>query len=816
MPASDALFVIQWWLVLFFIGIASYPLTKILFSGRSLGKGWYDNGYLFAKAVGMAVIGYGVFLLGTLHIAPFTKTSILFVAIAVFLTGTFFSLHGKKRKNHSGQEYGKLFFLKKRNWKRVLLYFLEELFFVAALFLWAWVKGHEPSIRGLEKFMDFGFMQSALNSRYFPAPDMWWAGGTINYYYFGHFVTALLTKASGIPLTITFNLMLATLFSLTFTMSFSIGYQIRELIGNAVFSTEKRISSLVARFCTWMISLFSGLLTAFLVTLAGNMQTIYVFTKGYAGENVVPFWTIFWPLGQFFEKIGEGAGVYWYANATRFIPFTIHEFPSYSFVVSDVHGHVLSIPFVLLAIGLLIVFATGYVLPAGGQGVRGTGNIKEQLVTRNSQLINLIFYGFLLGVLLMTNALDGPMYGLLFAVLVVVSRMMFQRSHGLQVTSCLSAGRSDGFWKKISVPIVIVAGVAGLVALPFLLHFSSFASGIGVNCPPPFLSHTTIGPFLFEGVEKCQKSPLWMLWLLWGFFWYNGFWLFIRKIWKKDDYNSPIHRILSVFFLFSLALIIIPEFFYVKDIYPAHFRSNTMFKLGYQAFILWSIVSSFVITYFLFRRYPPDSVLVHFPLFPNNMKFRVSNLKQKIRKLFLILLVPQLFLVSLYPLFSVRSYFGELKRYKGLDGVVWLRESYPDDWKIIEWIKDEGLKIKDPKTILPVIVEADGDSYTDYNHISAFSGTPTIVGWAVHEWLWRGSYDVVAPRREDVRRIYEATSAIEAEKILRAYNVSYIVVGTLEREKFKTLNESVFQRIATPVFTSGDTILYQVSKQAGS
>ena len=108
-----------------------------------------------------------------------------------------------------------------------------------------------------------------------------------------------------------------------------------------------------------MTRIFSGFLTAFLVTLAGNMQTIYAFTRGYTGENVKPFWELVWGIRDLgnvgglgileifrvlWGKIGEGMNTYWYPNATRFIPWTIHEFPSYSFVVSDVHGHVLSIP----------------------------------------------------------------------------------------------------------------------------------------------------------------------------------------------------------------------------------------------------------------------------------------------------------------------------------------------------------------------------------------------------------------------------------------------------------------------------------------
>ena len=62
-------------------------------------------------------------------------------------------------------------------------------------------------------------------------------------------------------------------------------------------------------------------------------------------DNPIPFWNL-QPKFNFSN--------YWYPNATRFIPFTIHEFPLYSFVVSDLHGHVLNIPIVLLIIALLI------------------------------------------------------------------------------------------------------------------------------------------------------------------------------------------------------------------------------------------------------------------------------------------------------------------------------------------------------------------------------------------------------------------------------------------------------------------------------
>ena len=789
MPISDIQLVFQWWSVLFLVGVAAFPLTKKLFSGWPAtpkpdtlsGEGWYDQGYFFSKAVGFAVVSYIVFLLGTLRIAPFTFSTVIGAIATLFIFGIVLSFWTYKtnRTDKTNKETRFFSFARRGLVKLIICITLEEVVFFGALLLWSWVKAHEPSIRGLEKFMDYGFMQSILNSSYFPAPDMWWQGGFINYYYFGHLVTAVLTRLSGLDLSVTFNLMLATLFALTLTMSFSIGVQL------SLIRLIRRIGPI-----GHIQTLIAGVLTAFLVTFAGNMQTLYAFTKGYVGDNVVPFWTIFWSPFEFFSKVGEGMNRYWYANATRFTPFTIHEFPSYSFVVSDVHGHVLSIPFVLLSIGLLIGLFCHQI------------DRTHKTYTTNWTII--IFYGFLLGILLMTNALDGPIYLGLFIAILGMSNDKWQMSN----------------WKPLLVSFGVVCLVMVITALPFLIHFKSFATGIGVNCPPEFLANTKIGPFLFEDIEKCQKSPLWMMELLWGFFWFTGIWLFIKRIWGKEEYDAPINRILKVFYIFGLVLIIIPEFFYVKDIYPAHFRSNTMFKLGYEAYILLSIVSGYVICHFVFQRFSPQMSNVKFQMSNKILKFKISNVKKKLRILFFVLLFPQLFLVSIFPIFSVRSYFGELKTYRSIYGFEWLETEYPDDWKAIQWLREKMKEQGSPSTTLrttmtglPVIVEADGDSYTDYNHVSAFAGVPTIVGWGVHEWLWRGGYDVVAPRREEVKKIYTSTNKDEIRTILTKYAVRYIIVGKLEREKYPDLVEGYIASIGTALFQSDTTVVYEVKEE---
>ncbi len=812
---ADFWIVLQWWGSLFLVGAVGWPLTKALFSktdrswdnhtldprlrgddkktggddmreggraGRSLGEGWWDGGYLFSKAVGMATVAWIVYVLGTLRVMPFSAWSIGLAMGVVFAGGLLANF-----------QFSTFHFKFQISSFKFWVIGLEEVCFFGALLLWSWIKGHEPELRGLEKFMDFGFMQSILNSRFFPPADMWYAGLPINYYSFGHLVTAVLTKLSGLDLAYTFNLMLATIFALTLTMSFSVGYQISHI------GQMRQI---------WQI--VGGVLTAFLVTLAGNMQTIYAFTRGYTGENVRPFWELGWRIrdlgnlgglgiletfGRFWGKIGEGMNTYWYANATRFIPYTIHEFPGYSFVVSDVHGHVLSIPFVLLAIALLVSMFGKSAKP------QDTGILRYKDTKAPSQrfffgisvseYLSILFYGFLVGILLMTNALDGPIYLTLFVVLLLtaISNIKYQISN-------------------IFITLGTVVGVAAVTSLPFLSHFTSFVTGIAVNCPPAFLANTKVGPLIFEGVEKCQISPLWMWWLLWGFFLYCGGILIYNVYNHYKNYNSynRIQILLIIFFVFALTLVVFPEFFYFKDIYPAHFRSNTMFKLGYQAFILFSIVAGYTIT----------SVMLSFPRKRESRFFLNWILGSSPRMtLFLLLLIPQLFLVSIFPIFAVRSYFGGLKSYEGLEGLGWMRREYPTDFLAIKWLQNQisNFKFQISNSVPPALVEADGDSYTDYGRFSAFTGIPTIIGWPVHEWLWRGTYDVVAPRREEVRQIYESADVEVTRMILVTYRVRYVVVGALEREKYKGLEEWKFAQLGREVFRAGETVIYEMGTQ---
>jgi len=212
-----------------------------------------------------------------------------------------------------------------------------------------------------------------------------------------------------------------------------------------------------------------------------------------------------------------------------------------------------------------------------------------------------------------------------------------------------------------------------------------------------------------------------------------------------------------------------------------------MFKLGYQAFSMMGIAS--IITFFLIKHQH------------NNKKLPITNY------LLTIIFIFFLFFPSIYPYFSVPSYYGQLNRPVQLDGQVWLKDNNIEDNEIIDYLnKNERGQ--------PVILEAQGDSYTDYERISAFTGLPTVAGWWVHEWLWRGSSDVVGNRIPEVTSLYESKDIEETKMFINKYQIKYVVIARLERQKYPNLNEEKWDKIGRLIFKSSDGFgaLYQVNQ----
>ena len=702
----DLLALLRWWLCILIVGWIFLPLT-----GRVFAR-FFDGGYLFSKTIGLALITYGIWLCSSLRILPFSLPAIVALLIAA-CSMVFLLLKGYRTTKGMVKS-------------RYRIFLCEEVLFLSGLVAWSCIRGLQPDIHGLEKFMNYGFVNAILRTRFMPPPDMWFAGESINYYYFGHLICAMLIKLTGITPSVAYNLMIATLFSLTFSLVFS-------LAGNLVFLQGKQaVKKVIA----------GGLIAALLVACGGNLHTfIYAHLL---------------PLAKRADLYGGEIKSYWYPDATRYIGYnpptddkTIHEFPCYSFVVSDLHSHVLSIPFVISFIALLLAW---FVSPAGPRDTRqgSQGFYKPALLFLWCALLFALFY--------MTNPWDLPIY-LMVAGFVVL---------------CTKRAPVQSRWKTpaaLILPCLAIVALAAVLVIPFLLHFKPFSQGLG-------FTHA--------------RSPLYQLMVLWG---YQLFFVICfavmflaqrRSVHLRDkgreSAGSPDAFVLILFFS-AAVLIILPEIIYVKDIYvPSFHRANTMFKLTYQAFIMLGIGVGYAAIRVISR-------------------VGRGFLHHAVNTVLLIVLI----LPLLYPLHAVPGYYGSPlpNRYRGLDGLSFLRGQAPGDAAAAEWFNQNI-------TGQPVILEANGDSYTDYGRISMATGLPTVLGWFVHEWLWRGDADIVSGRAGEVAAVYESDDLPATRAILEKYQIEYIIIGTLERDSFKKLNEEKLLALGRKVFDTAGTKIIEL------
>lgn len=693
---SDLILIGYWWLMFLLLGLITFPLVSRILNI------FFDKGWIASKVFSWILLSFIIFIFGYFHILPFTQSGIFFVILLIL--------------------FGVILISKKRGLRRYLqiirenakIFIFEEILLFSCLAVWSLIRGFQPNIEGLEKFMDFGFVNSILRSEFFPPQDMWFAGESINYYYFGHLQAAVVTKLSGIDSAYTYNLLLGTIFAFAFTLTFSLSANLVNLLREANSSLKKIGKKEI---------LVAGLISAMLLTIGGNLHSTY------------------------YATIKGESDSYWYPDATRFIGYnpnnpndkTIHEFPIYSFVVADLHGHMNDIPTVLLYLSVLVAF-----LAAIGKKAEKNKELKYFVFTLS----------LCLAAMYMTNSWDFPIYGGVLALaifLVLVDKEKGKVDYMRLFKSLLSYG----------IPILFLSIV---FALPFAFEFSPMTEGVGfVNA----------------------RSLFWQLFILWGFFLFYSVSFLIFAFWQLKNKKKLLtgdNFIISLLII-SIILLVIPEIIYVKDIYITEYhRANTMFKLVYQSFVMFALAGGYILI----------------------------RLKGFLRhKRYLQILFTLIFLVGFaghmnYISYAIKGYYGELKpeRYKGLYGLNFLN-SNKDDYEAILWLKEN---VKEQS----VVLEAVGDSYTMFNRVSSMTGLPTVEGWIVHEWLWRGGYDEPSARQADVKLIYEGEDEGVAEYLLKKYQVEYVFLGELEKEKYPSLVKNRFEELGEEVFSSGETKIYRL------
>ncbi len=363
MTAHSGLDFIKWYLSTTLIGWISFPLVFRLFPRLQ------DRGFAVHRVFALLTWGYTFWLLASLGVL---RNDLAGLFLALLITAAL-SAWGLR----SGR-WRELFAWLMAN-KRTL-FTIEGLFFFSFL-AWAIVRAANPEAVGTEKPMELAFINAILRSDTFPPHDPWLSGYAISYYYFGYVIVAMLAKLNATSGAVAFNLALA----LTFALSACGAYGV---LFNLLHHHEKQShaplkTALLAPFFVLIVSNLEGFLHVlhqrglfWKTTPDGNLSSAFWQWLDIKELNVPPAQPFSWVPQRF----------WWWWRASRVLQDydlagnpkeIIDEFPFFSFLLGDLHPHVLSIPFVFLAITLALHLFSG---GARGRGFSWHFSVKASLL----------------------------------------------------------------------------------------------------------------------------------------------------------------------------------------------------------------------------------------------------------------------------------------------------------------------------------------------------------------------------------------------------------------------------------------------------
>jgi YYY domain-containing protein len=788
-----------WWLfVVELLGLLAFPLTFIAF------RGLRDRGWGFSKLVGLLLIAWLVWFPSSFRLLPFTSTTVAGAFAVVAAAGAAVAWFRRVEL---------LAFVRARG--RLLV--ACETLFVAGFLLFAWIRALDPDLwhiyRGGEKPMELAFVNAILRSRYMPPLDPWFSGGAINYYYYGQYLVATLIRLTGVTTTTAFNLMIPLLFGMTLTGAFSI-----------VAGVTRR----------WWTGIAAGIAIALVANLDGLWQALNSALSVLRGAGSIPF-------------------DYW--ASSRVIPYTINEFPFWSFLYADVHAHVIDLPIVILIVGLgasLLVRAR-----------RDGGRWRPALST-------LALGALALGATWCVNTWDLPFCAALL-VLICAIRLLPLHSERTPTWRAVFGAITWPVARSWGLAIGALLAATYALYLPFHMNFQNFTSGIGTVTTPTdprqFLTLFGIWMFLIvsflivelhdrlkreaaayeaAGSDVTPVMPPWSLALI-----ILALLLIVTVIrlefalalllilggWLAFDLrHSPTKLLTYILTLFGLAIATGVEIIYLKDFLDggAYERMNTVFKFYYQVWVCFALSGALIFSQLLpralglfdVRREPQLSAI------QASQPSTLSGWGWTPRVMWVVALAALLGGSMIFDTLGTQARVNdptvwvEVQPPSGgvqpqglsLDGMAYMKGWYPEDYTTINWINAHIAGA-------PTIVEASNGPYAWYNRVSIYTGLPDVLGWNAHEEQQRYP-DQVQARQNAVENFYLTTDPNAALQFLRDYQVSYIYMGGLERTcistdpygaciplpassltKFDALEQ---QGYIKPVFTDGATVLYEV------
>lgn len=827
-----------WYLLATFLGWLTFPLAYHLFPALK------DRGYSLSRAFGLLVWGYIFWLSASLGIAQ-NDTGGLLLALVVLAGLSAWAISSLQSHAEPVEASNPPILAFLRSNRRLII--TTELLFLFAFALMAFIRAGNPEILGTEKPMELMMINGIMHSPTFPPRDLWLSGYSISYYYFGYVMTSMLATLTGTPATAAFNLMIALIFALSAVGAYGILYN---LLANGQRSKvegqlpEESLSS-------FLFPLFAPLFLLLVSNVEGFLEVLH--RRGLFWTEGKNFWT--WldipqlrdvptqPLGWIPERF------WWWWRASRVVQDyelngnwtgdVIDEFPAFSYVLGDLHPHVLAMPFVLLAVAIgLNIFLGGW-----------RGKINLYFTELHINKTGFFLCALMLGALAFLNTWDVLIGGALILFSYILA----------QVHRPVNDEEGEAGWRwarledlfALGIPLTIAAYV---LYLPFFIGFDSQAGGI----LPAFMYPTRgaqlwvmwgtlfvpILAFLFYRRSMSAANwragifaslgivlALFALMFLFGFLAlqlkpdlvqpliqsqaenvsgfiaaslarrlaYIGSLLTLLALMiptlahlfakptdslnemdsAETDASAPQQdttRSFALLLIFLGALLITgPEFIYLRDNF--NYRINTIFKFYYQAWIMLSLAAAYAVAVLL------------------------KNVRGASKHIFRAVLALVLVVGLTYPTLAFANktnnfqppFFGY-----SLDDFDRVKLENPDEAAAIEWLRfaPDG-----------IVAEAVGGAYSAYARIANYTGLPTVLGWDNHEGQWR-DYLLIGNRAQDIEILYTTSDGFTAQEIIARYNIRYIYIGGLERNTY-AVDESKFRSLFKLVFQQGNVAIYE-------
>ena len=863
---SDFTWTMLWYVVVQAFGLAALPISLRLF--RNLP----DRGYGLSKPMGMLLAGWVFWILNTFGWLPNTAGGVLAAIGAILVAGLLVGPgRGARRHRPGGAACPAL----TAPPARVVI--ATEIVFGVAFIAWVLVRASMPRIEtaGGEKWMEIAFLRAILRSGSFPPHDPWLSGYSISYYYFGYVIVAMVTKLSGVPPSIAFNLGIATLFALGCCGAYSLVFNLLSLRGrgraaHGQDAADRRTHQ----------PLTGALLGPLLLAVMGNLEGLLEVLHA-RGVGSAAFWR--WldirSLSEPPPSAAQGSWVpqrfFWWWQASRVVRDTapwgdhwevIDEFPAFSFILGDMHPHVLALPFVLLAVGLALSLY-----------VRVSRRHRER---RNPYALlagwplagwETLVYALSLGGLGFLNTWDFPIYLGLVAASYGLARW---RSDDRSIIGPAVRGATAVFF------VLLIVGV--LLYLPFWIGLQSQASGILpnlFNATRPSQFFVMFGPLLVvcgavlaaqatrAGVRPASAAK-WTILVTLGAAAAVGVTLLLAVVvtWAGLTTSEGPLGYLSSWLRHEP----IPGPGTVADLTPL--VSDRLLRRPLQSWTALGLVSAIVTAWLTLRprsgsaqsddhesRRSRDeagaefaialiamgallALTVEFMYLGDAFGTRMNTVFKFYFQTWILWAIGGAYGLARFTSRTLaardRARTGSPRIATRVTGAVgltaaWLLVASGLVYTALAIPARAGesggtptldgaahLAQRDPddyaaiawfnETVsgTPVILEAPGTSYGYEARVSAHTGLPTVLGWSGHEYQWRGSREEQAQREGDIEAIFSGTDTGEALRLLEEYEVKYVIVGALERSRYPASGLSKLASVLTPVFEAGSTSVY--------